>query len=71
MKHTMRSAFHRWLVLHEEHKRHRIPNWFRHYIRNNTDWNYIANDEHKPLHYEFEISDEQLLSLQRAEWVHD
>lgn len=47
MQHTMRSAFKRWLVLHNEENRvaHyiRIPNWFRWYVRKNKDWKYTVN----------------------------
>ena len=45
MKHTMRSAFKRWCILHNEESRIRIPNWFRYYIRENTQWKYIVIDE--------------------------
>lgn len=86
----MRSAFKRWLVLHGEEFRDlgyvRIPNWFRHYIRQNTDWKYtvthVRENEHcnrceldyndrrrYKSHYSFDISDEELLNLQRAEWI--
>ena len=40
MKYTMRSAFKRWLILHNEEFRIykgrdiQLPHWFRHYIRN-------------------------------------
>lgn len=47
MKHTMRSAFKRWRVLHNEKCRIRIPNWFRYYIRRNTQWGYIVIDENE------------------------
>lgn len=87
---TMRSAFKRWLILHNEEWRNtsyvRIPNWFRHYIRQNTDWTYTVTHEKESLycdryemdynqrrkhkgHYSFYISDEELLKLQRAEWI--
>ena len=92
MKHTMRSAFKRWLILHNEEWRNtgyvRVPNWFRHYIRQNTDWSYTVTHEQSAYycnkceldynarrrykgHYTFDISDEELLSLQRAEWIKD
>lgn len=92
MKHTMRSAFKRWLILHNEEWRNtgyvRIPNWFRHYIRQHTDWSYTVTHEQSAYycnkcelnydalrrykgHYTFDISDEELLSLQRAEWIKD
>ena len=45
MKHTMRSAFKRWCILHNEESRIRIPNWFRYYIRGNTQWKYVVIDE--------------------------
>lgn len=88
--HTMRSAFKRWLVLHNEEWRNtgyvRIPNWFRHYIRKNKDWSYtvINNKENYYCnrhemdynqrrkfkgYYLFEISDEELLNLQRTKWI--
>lgn len=86
MKHTMRSAFKRWCVLHNEKCRVRIPNWFRHYIRHNTQWAYTVIDEDVDYYcnqcemdygqrrqykgyYTIEISDEELLELQRAEWI--
>ncbi|CCX57440.1 hypothetical protein [Veillonella sp. CAG:933] len=85
MKHTMRSAFKRWCVLHKENHV-RIPNWFRHYIRKNTQWGYIVIDEDEDYYcnkcemdyeqrrqykgyYTIEISDEELLELQRVEWI--
>ena len=92
MKHTMRSAFKRWLILHNEEWRNtgyvRILNWFRHYIRQNTDWPYTVTHEQSACycnkceldynarrrykgHYAFDINDEELLSLQRAEWIKD
>lgn len=44
MNHTMRSAFKRWLILHDEefrtHRYIRIPHQFRHYIRNTKKWKY-------------------------------
>lgn len=90
MKHTMRSAFKRWLILHnEEFRSHgfvRIPNWFRHYIRNNKTYSYTVTNEAQNYYcnkcemdwnerrrfkgvYSFDISDEELLELQRAEWI--
>lgn len=90
MKYTMRSAFKRWLILHDEecraHGYIRVPNWFRHYIRNTREWDYtvINKDcnyyckQHKmdynqkrryKGYYTFEISDDELLQLQRAEWI--
>lgn len=86
MKHTMRSAFKRWCVLHNEKCRVRIPNWFRHYIRHNTQWAYTVIDEDVDYncnqcemdydqrrqykgYYTIEISDEELLELQRAVWI--
>lgn len=90
MRHTMRSAFKRWLVLHDEEFRShgyiRIPNWFRHYIRKNKEWKYTVINEHENYYcnkceydwntrrrfkgfYSFNISDEELLELQRAEWI--
>lgn len=87
---TMRSAFKRWLVLHNEECRNtsyvRIPNWFRHYIIQNTDWAYTVIHEETERYcnkcemnydqrrrykgyYTFYITDEELLNLQRAEWV--
>ena len=91
MKHTMRSAFKRWLILHnEEFRSHgyvRIPNRFRHYIRNTKSWNYTVVNEYCNYYcnkcemnyeqrrryykgyYTFEISDDELLQLQRAEWI--
>ena len=45
MRYTMRSAFKRWCILHNEESRIRIPNWFRYYIRENTQWKYIVIDE--------------------------
>lgn len=90
MKHTMRSAFKRWLILHDEeirtHGYMRIPNWFRHYIRNTKEWkctivnedcNYYYNkcemdyEQRRRYkgYYTFEISDDELLQLQRAEWI--
>lgn len=90
MKYTMRSAFKRWLTLHNEEHRicghTRIPNWFRHYVRKNTEWSYTVTNPNQAYycnkceldyearrrykgHYTFEISDEELLGLQRAEWV--
>lgn len=90
MQHTMRSAFKRWLVLHNEENRvaHyiRIPNWFRWYVRKNKAWKYTVNygeiDYHCNIceldyeqrrrykgYYTFDISDEELLQLQRAEWI--
>jgi hypothetical protein len=89
-KHTMRSAFKRWLILHnEEFRTHgyiRIPHWFRHYIRNTTEWHYMVDDVHQAYycnkqelemnrrrrfkgHYVFEISDVELLNLERPEWL--
>lgn len=90
MAYTMRSAFKHWLELHNEKPRIsgplRIPNWFRFYIRNNTDWSYTLINEslnhacnafgldsyakrrHKGF-YTFEISDEELLNLERPEWI--
>lgn len=48
MKHTMRSAFKRWLVLHNDEWRNTgyviVPHWFRHYIRQNTDWSYTVTN---------------------------
>ncbi len=91
MQYTMRSAFKQWLILHNEEWRAkngyvRIPHWFRHYIRKNTNWKYkltFSSDEEYcnrceldynarrryKGHYVIEISDEELLSLQRAEWI--
>lgn len=86
MKHTMRSAFKRWCILHNEESRIRIPNWFRYYIRENTQWKYIVIDEAEDYYcnkcemdyeqrrqykgyYIIEISDEELLELQRDEWI--
>jgi len=90
MKHTMRSAFKRWCILHNEEKEHwnnlRIPNWFRHYVRTHIGWSYTVHDERIAKHcnlcemdyderrkfkgnYSFEISDEELLKLERPEWV--
>ena len=82
----MRSAFKRWCVLHNEKCRVRIPNWFRHYIRHNTQWAYTVIDEDVDYncnqcemdydqrrqykgYYTIEISDEELLELQRAVWI--
>lgn len=88
--HTMRSAFKRWLVLHNEEWRNtgyiRIPNWFRYYIRKNKDWSYTVINEEENYYcnrcemdynqrrifkgyYLFEISDNELLNLQRAKWI--
>lgn len=55
VKHTMRSAFKRWLVLHNEEWRFnaghiRIPHWFRHYIRHDTEWTYQINNENEELY---------------------
>lgn len=90
MKHTMRSAFKRWLILHNEEWRARgyirIPNWFRHYIRQNKEWSYTVLNDHANYYcnqcemdwnsrrrykgyYTFEITDEELINLQRAEWI--
>ena len=90
MEYTMRSAFKRWLILHDEVYRisgyMRIPHWFRHYIRQNTNWKYTIIHEQSDIYcnrheldynarrrykgyYTFDISDEELLSLQRAEWI--
>lgn len=51
VKHTMRSAFKRWLILHdEEYRSHgyiKIPYWFRYYIRDNKEWSYqVVDDRH-------------------------
>lgn len=47
-QYTMRSAFKRWLILHDEewrlNNRIRIPNWFRHYIRQNKQWSYTVSN---------------------------
>lgn len=90
MQHTMRSAFKRWLILHNEEYRMnchiRIPNWFRWYVRKNKDWKYTVNSSITNYHcniceldyeqrrrykgyYTFDISDKELLQLQRAEWM--
>lgn len=90
MQYTMRSAFKRWLILHNEEFRVygyiRIPNWFRHYIRNTREWRYTlinSNDDYYcnkcemdynqrrryKGYYTFEISDTELLQLQRPEWI--
>lgn len=67
----MRSAFIRWLRLHNEdfrsHGYVRIPNWFRWYIRNNYEWSYQVYSKNKNHYkapcnrmykgfYQFEIS---------------
>ncbi|MFR7559994.1 MAG: hypothetical protein ACLUVX_09060 [Lachnospira pectinoschiza] len=92
MKHTMRSAYKRWLILHNEEFRFRasghirIPNWFRYYIRNTKEWEYTLINSERDYYcnkcemdyeqkrrfkgyYTFEISDDELLQLQRAEWI--
>lgn len=91
MQHTMRSAFKRWLILHNEEFRIgrwiRLPHWFRHYIRNTRKWEYTVternsynyycgedetNHEQKRRYkgyYTFEISDDELLQLERPEWI--
>lgn len=97
----MRSAFKRWLVLHNEEwrlKGHvRIPHWFRHYIRQTREWDFVVSngsyyirfrptdippvltnfkelDKHTRRtrykgYYIFEISDEELFTLQRPEYI--
>ena len=90
MNHTMRSAWKRWQALHNElssvARRVRIPHGFRHYIRNNFEWQYILYNEDDDIycnrceldynarrrykgHYVFDISDEELLELERPEWI--
>lgn len=83
---TMRSAFLRWLYLHDESwraKNHvKIPNWFRWYIRNNCKWEYHVNSNSRNYFnvstnskrafkgfYHFNVTDEELINLQRAEWI--
>ena len=74
MQHTMRSAFKRWLVLHNEEWRNtgyiRIPHWFRYYIRRNTFWRFVYDNlyDYKG-HYSFYIGDDELIELQRPEWI--
>lgn len=90
MSYTMRGAFKRWLILHEEefraHGYIRVPNWFRHYIRKNKSWSYtVVNNKENYYcnacgmdynerrrfkgYYSFDISDDELLNIQRAEWI--
>lgn len=87
MQHTMRSAFKRWLILHNEPWRAkgyiRIPSWFRWYIRKNYVWEYhitdmICRNYYKIYggdprrfkgRYSFKITDEELINLQRPEWI--
>lgn len=87
MTHTMRSAFKRWLTLHdEEYRAHgyiRVPYWFRYHIRNTKEWRYTVVDHNRDYYcnkremdydqrriykgyYSFEISDNELLQLQRV-----
>lgn len=90
MYYTMRQAFLLWLRLHNEEWRIggyiRIPNWFRWYIRKNTDWSYYVLDKKTEKWcdqmeldynqrrrykgcYRFKISNEELLNLERPEWI--
>ena len=85
---TMRSAFKRWLILHNEGYRAqgyiKVPYWFRYYIRNNKEWKYIVTNIQDDYycnkreldynsrrrykgHYVFDISDLELLALNRPE----
>lgn len=86
MKHTMRSAFKRWLILHDEVFRTRgyirVPNWFRWHIRSNYQWEYTVLNKYKNYYkqnpankrgykgfYEFYIKDEDLIKLERPEYI--
>lgn len=90
MKHTMRSAYRRWMTLHNEEKRPgcriRLPKWFCVYVRSHKDWKYLVTNEKSDIYcnrheldyearrrykgrYLFEISDEELLLLERPEWI--
>ena len=46
MEHAIRSAFRRWMILHNEESRDRgyirLPNWFRHYVRNSAEFHKLG-----------------------------
>lgn len=87
MQHTMRSAYRRWMILHEEclwkTRGHvKVPAWFRWHIRKNYDWNYYITDfkyrnyyknnggnpRRFKGHYLFQITDDDLINLQKPKW---
>ena len=63
----MRSAFKRWKMLHGENTDGyiRIPPWFRWYIHDVIHEREDIYCNRHEMDYTFEISDEELLQLQR------
>lgn len=60
-QYSMRSAFKRWLIIHNELYHItgyiRIPNWFRHYLRKNHKWTYIITNKDENHHFDATAKD--------------